>query len=139
MGGLLLGAAAPAEPGSARAVRGPDRGRVPPPQALRPQRFLGDPVSGVPAPRGQAQTNLRRGPMAPARQAAPGRQARGEDPGRGRLSPRETRMIRSLLATLLSASVLCATSMSPLARAQLPKGAAPQGDTTVIVQEVQFK
>jgi hypothetical protein len=45
-----------------------------------------------------------------------------------------TVMMKSLFATLLSTSVMCAILMSSIARAQLPKGAATPGGTSVVVQ-----
>src|SRR5262249_16236374 len=45
-----------------------------------------------------------------------------------------TVMMKSLLATFLSTSAVCAILVSPIARAQLPKGAAIAGGTSVVVQ-----
>ena len=47
-----------------------------------------------------------------------------------------TGMMKRLFATFLSTSVVCATLTSTMARAQLPKGAATAGGTTVTVQAV---
>jgi hypothetical protein len=43
-------------------------------------------------------------------------------------------MMKRLIATLLSTSAVCATLMSPMARAQLPEGAVTPGGTSVVVE-----
>src|SRR5262249_11581910 len=47
--------------------------------------------------------------------------------------------MKRLFATLLSTSVMCAILMAPMARAQLPKGAATPGGTSVVVEVVSVK
>src|SRR5262245_6690264 len=48
-------------------------------------------------------------------------------------------MMKRLFTTLLSTSAVCATLVSPMARAQLPKTTVAPGGSSVVVEEVSVK